>query len=133
MSEHVTHQKTFTKYLTQSSWSNRSVPCHFSETQENSWKRCGKEISINFAKVHNSQEKIKKITANSHPLTDQKKYWQLLLGDFESKIFEQEFFAKYISQTAVIYKLQVYKKAYSSGDQELFFWKETKNTTTTLA
>ena len=26
-----------------------------------------------FAKVHNSQEKIKKITANSHPLTDQKK------------------------------------------------------------
>jgi hypothetical protein len=48
------------------------------------------------------------------------------LGDFELKIFEQEFFAKYISQTAVIYKLQVYKKAYSSGDQELFFWKETK-------
>ena len=133
MSEHVTHQKTFTKYLTQSSWSNRSVPCHFSETQENSWKRCGKEISINFAKVHNSQEKIKKITANSHPLTDQKKidnyYWVTL----SQKFLNKNFFAKYISQTAVIYKLQVYKKAYSSGDQELFFWKETKNTTTTLA
>ena len=76
-----------------------------------------------FAKVHNSQEKIKKITANSHLLTDQKKldnyYWV-------TKIFGQEFFAKYINQTAVIYKLQVYKKACSSGDQELFFWKRNK-------
>ena len=57
-----------------------------------------------FAKVHNSQEKIKKITANSHLLTDQKKldnyYWV-------TKIFGQEFFAKYIIQSAVIYKLQV--------------------------
>ena len=85
-----------------------------------------------FAKVHNSQEKIKKITANSHPLTDQKKL-TISIGWLESKNFGQEFFAKYISQAAVIYKLQVYKKAYCSGDQELFFWKETKKTTTTLA
>ena len=41
-----------------------------------------------FAKIHNSQEKIKKITANSHPLTDQKK---LLLGvkNFWTRIFCQ--------------------------------------------
>lgn len=44
-----------------------------------------------FAKVHNSQEKIKKITANSHPLTDQKKidnyYWVTLSQKFLNKNF----------------------------------------------
>jgi len=41
------------------------------------------------------------------------------------KFLDKKIFCQ-ISQTAVIYKLQVYKKAYSSGDQELFFWKEKK-------